>query len=123
VTTALLVALGAALGAPARWALDRAVQARHGSRFPWGTFVVNVSGSLALGVLLGLVDGGSSPLVAVLGTGFLGAFTTYSTFAVETLRLVEGRATRVALANVVLSVAAGTAAALAGWFLGVAATG
>jgi fluoride exporter len=118
--TPLLVCLGAALGAPARWALDRAVQRRHDSAFPWGTFVVNVSGSLALGILLGVVGAGQAPLVALLGTGFLGAFTTYSTFAVETLRLLEKGAGRIAAANVAASLAAGMLAAVVGWSLGTA---
>lgn len=118
--TPLLVCLGAALGAPARWALDRAVQRRHDSAFPWGTFVVNVSGSLALGMLLGVVGADEAPLVALLGTGFLGAFTTYSTFAVETLRLFEQGAGRLAAANVAASLAAGMLAAFVGWSLGTA---
>ena len=121
-TTPLLVMLGAAVGAPCRWALDRAVQSRHDSVFPWGTFTINVLGSLLLGVLLGAAALGPAPvgLVALLGTGFAGAFTTYSTFAFETVRLVEDGARLVAAANVAASLAAGMGAALAGWYLAVA---
>lgn len=124
-TTPLLVVLGAAVGAPCRWALDRAVQARHDSAFPWGTLVVNVLGSLLLGVLLGAAVLGpvSGGLVALVGTGFAGAFTTYSTFSLETFRLIEDGAARVALANVAVSLVAGLAAALAGWYVAVVVWG
>lgn len=121
-TGPLLVILGAAVGAPCRWALDRAVQGWHDSSFPWGTFAVNVLGSLLLGALLAAAAAGSAPvaLVALVGTGFAGAFTTFSTFAVDTLRLLEDGASAIAALNVVASVAVGLAAAVAGWFGGLA---
>lgn len=124
-TIPLLVMLGAAAGAAARWGVDRSVQRRHDSVFPWGTFVINVSGSLLLGGLLAAAALGSASveIVAVAGTGFAGAFTTFSTFALESLALVEQRARRLALLNVVLSVVAGMAAAIAGWGAGVAIWG
>ncbi|GAA0408621.1 fluoride efflux transporter CrcB [Micromonospora gifhornensis] len=114
--TVLLVALGAAVGAPLRYLLDRAVQARHGSAFPWGTLTVNVLGSLILGVLIGGAGAGAVPgsLVALLGTGLCGALTTYSTFGYETVRLVETGARRYALVNAVVSVAAALGAAFLG---------
>lgn len=114
--TVLLVALGAALGAPARFLTDRWVQSRHDSVFPWGTFAVNVVGSFVLGVVIGgAAAGGVSPAVATaLGTGFCGALTTYSTFGFETVRLAETGALRYAVANVLLSVLAGLTAATAG---------
>lgn len=113
--TVLLVALGAAVGAPLRYLCDRAVQARHASAFPWGTLTVNVVGSLLLGVLVGVP---ASPAVsALLGTGFCGALTTYSTFSYETLRLTRGGHRLLALANAAGSVAAGLAAASAGYAL------
>jgi CrcB protein len=107
--TLLLVALGAAVGAPLRYLTDRAVQARHDSVFPWGTLTVNVAGSLLLGFLTGLP---ASPAVAALaGTGFCGALTTYSTFSYETLRLAQTGARFYAAANIVASVVAGVGAA------------
>ncbi|MFD6563951.1 fluoride efflux transporter CrcB [Micromonospora profundi] len=113
--TVLLIALGAAVGAPLRYLVDRAVQSRHDSAFPWGTLTVNVAGSLLLGLLVGLPAG---PAVsALLGTGFCGALTTYSTFSYETLCLAQTGKRLLALANVMLSVAAGLAAAVAGYAL------
>ncbi|MEV7781554.1 fluoride efflux transporter CrcB [Kitasatospora sp. NPDC088351] len=112
----LLVVAGAVVGAPLRYLTDRAVQARHDSAFPWGTFAVNVAGSLVLGLVAGAVAAGaaSSHVQLLLGTGFCGALTTYSTFSYETLRLVEGGAGGYALANVAGSVVAGLAAVYAG---------
>ena len=110
--TVLLVALGAAVGAPLRYLTDRAIQSRHDSMFPWGTLTVNVVGSLLLGVVIGLPA--DPRLAALLGTGFCGALSTYSTFSYETLRLVEEGAYRYALANVAASVGTGVAAAFAG---------
>ncbi|MBK5248352.1 MAG: fluoride efflux transporter CrcB [Actinomycetales bacterium] len=113
--TVLLVALGAAIGAPLRYFTDRAIQARHDSVFPWGTLTVNVTGSLLLGFLLGgATAGGVSPeVVAAGGVGFCGALTTYSTFGYETVRLAEGGSVLYGFANIVASLAAGLAAA---WF-------
>jgi CrcB protein len=122
--TALLVVIGAAVGAPLRYLVDRAVQTRHDSVFPWGTFVVNVAGSFVLGVLAGGASTHTG-LMALLGTGFCGALTTYSTFGYETLRLVEQRARTYALLNAVASAVAGLGAAFVGfaiaetvWFSG-----
>ncbi|MBC7549764.1 MAG: fluoride efflux transporter CrcB [Cellulomonas sp.] len=114
--TVLLVALGAAVGAPLRYYTDRTVQARHDSVFPWGTLTVNVVGSLLLGFLLGgATAGGVSPeVVAACGVGFCGALTTYSTFGFETVRLAEGGSTLYAFANIAVSLAAGLAAAWLG---------
>jgi CrcB protein len=114
----LLVITGAAIGAPLRYLSDRAVQSRHDTVFPWGTFAVNVIGSLILGLVTGAVTaGGASPQVQLaVGTGFCGALTTYSTFSYETLRLLEGDARLFAAANVVAGIVAGVGAA----FLGVA---
>jgi CrcB protein len=110
--TVFWVALGAAVGAPLRYLMDRWVQARHGSGFPWGTLTVNVAGSLLLGFLTGLPAGHA--VSAVLGTGFCGALTTYSTFSYETLRLTQDGRRRYAAANVLLSLTAGLAAAYLG---------
>ena len=116
--TLVLVMLGAALGAPSRWLLDQAIQTRRESAFPLGTWVINVSGSLILGVILGATafGAGSPDLVAVAGTGFCGGFTTYSTFGYETLRLTEDGSYLEAGLNVVSSLAFGLIAALVGWY-------
>ncbi|MEU8654645.1 fluoride efflux transporter CrcB [Streptomyces sp. NPDC048737] len=112
----LLVVAGGMAGASLRYLTDRAVQARHDSVFPWGTFVVNVVGCAVLGLVTGAgVAGVADPhLRLLLGTGFCGALTTYSTFSYETLRLAETGAALHAAANVVASVAAGVGAAFAG---------
>jgi CrcB protein len=110
----LLVALGAAVGAPLRYLVDRAVQARHDSLFPWGTFAVNVVGSLILGVLIGGAGAVPGAVSTVLGAGFCGALTTYSTFGFETIRLIEDRARFYAVANAVASIVAGLGAAFVG---------
>lgn len=108
--TALLVFLGAVVGAPLRYLTDRMVQSRHDTLFPWGTFSVNVAGCLVLGALAGAAL--PSQVYALVGTGFCGALTTYSTFSYETLRLAERKAYFYAAMNVVISVLAGLGAAL-----------
>jgi CrcB protein len=120
VTGALWVCLGAAVGAPTRYLVDRAVQARHDSVLPWGTVVVNVVGSLALGLLLGVASARDVPdaVVLVAGTGLCGALTTWSTFGYETFRLLEDGALRPAAVNVTVSLVVGTLAAVAGYALG-----
>lgn len=119
--TLLLVALGAALGAPARYLTDQAVQARAGAVYPWGTLTVNVVGSFLLGLVAGWPAGPG--LAALVGTGFCGALTTYSTFSYETLRLLEGGSRPAALVNVVGSVATGLLSGLAGITLAAALGG
>lgn len=114
--TWLLVLVGGALGAPLRYLADRAVQARHGTAFPWGTLTVNVLGSLALGVLAGAAV--AAPAYALLGTGLCGALTTYSTFSYETLLLTRAGTPRYAALNAVVTVAASLGAAAAGLALG-----
>jgi CrcB protein len=118
--TLLFVCLGAALGAPARYLTDRAVQARHDTLFPWGTFAVNIVGSLVLGALVGTAAHHDVPpaLVAGLGTGFCGALTTYSTFGYETVRLAADGARLLAALNVVASLTAGFGAAALGYAVG-----
>jgi len=114
------VCLGAALGAPARYLTDRAVQTRHDTVLPWGTLIVNVVGSLVLGLLSGVADGHRVPpsVLLAVGTGFCGALTTYSTFSYETLGFYEAGARLYAALNVVLSLAAGLGAALVGLGIG-----
>ncbi|OLR92507.1 fluoride efflux transporter CrcB [Actinokineospora bangkokensis] len=110
--TPLLVALGAAVGAPARYLVDRAVDRWVGTRFPAGTVVVNVVGSFVLGVVAGLPAG---PAVsALVGTGFCGALTTYSTFGFDAFRLAREKRVVVAAAYVVGSLVLGLTAAWVG---------
>ncbi|TFV60265.1 fluoride efflux transporter CrcB [Mycobacterium sp. PS03-16] len=110
------VLLAGGAGAVCRFLVDRAVTARLSRPFPLGTLVVNVSGALLLGVLGGLA---LSPAVALLaGTAFVGSYTTFSTWMLETQRLAEERRIAPAVANLVVSVVAGLAAAWLGLFLG-----
>ncbi|MGZ4690939.1 MAG: fluoride efflux transporter CrcB [Acidimicrobiia bacterium] len=108
--------IGGAIGAPARYLLDGFVQDRAHGVFPWGTFVINATGSLILGLITGLAmyhGLGDLPKIAI-GTGFCGAYTTFSTFSYETVRLLEEGSVGLAAGNVFGSVAAGLAAAALG---------
>ncbi len=110
-----LVVAGAA-GALARYLLDGFVQDRTAGAFPWGTFVINVTGAFALGLLTGaaLYHGFPSTPRIVLGTGFCGAYTTFSTFTFESVRLLEEDARTEALLNVAGNLVVAVAAAAAG---------
>jgi CrcB protein len=119
-TLLVAVAVGGSLGAPLRYLVDRAVTTHIDTEFPWGTLAINVAGSLLFGVLSGLLlhhRVGPVP-AALVGTGFCGAFTTFSTFTVETLRLVEDGELREAVANVALATAVGLVAAGLGLAIG-----
>ena len=114
--TVLMVLLGGAVGAPARYLTDVVIQSRHRAPLPWGTLVVNLVGSFVLGLV-----GGAAPAAwvsAAVGTGFCGALTTYSTFGFETVRLLEERKPQVAATYVVLSLLVGLAAVSLGWWAG-----
>lgn len=112
------VALAGAAGAACRYVVDYLVTARSGSDYPWGTLVVNVSGALLLGIVAGVVAHHGAPDGAhtVIGGGFCGAYTTFSTLVHETWRLVEERAWGHAVANLA-SLLVGVAAAAVGWAL------
>lgn len=110
------VAVFGALGALARFRVDRAVSARWPSDFPLGTLVVNLTGSLALGFLVGVSLGGR--LLFVFGTGFLGGYTTFSTWMVESERLAEDGEPSFMWLNLLGSMALGLAAAGLGWLVG-----
>ncbi len=114
-----LVALAGALGALGRYGVHGLVQSRAVSRFPYGTVVVNVTGSFALGLVAGLFiyQGLDPDIRTVVGTGFIGAYTTFSSFSYDTFGLFEARATRAAWCNALGSVAAGLLAATAGFAL------
>ena len=113
------VVLAGALGAPARFLLERAISTWFPHAFPWGTLVVNLSGSLALGLLVGTaLDGGvGDGTRTVLGTGFLGSYTTFSTYAYEVVKRAEDGHRRAAVAYALASVLAGSGAAWAGLLL------
>jgi CrcB protein len=122
VPAVVLVLAGGAVGALLRYLTDLVVRSRHAGAFPWGTFVVNVAGSLVLGVTAGAVEAADGPawVLTVVGTGFCGALTTYSTFAFETVRLLEKGLPWAALLNVGASFAVGLAVFFGGWELGAA---
>jgi fluoride exporter len=111
-----LVALAAGAGAVLRYLVDQVVQHRARGEFPYGTLVVNLSGSMLLGVTTGLaLHHGLPPTpTLVIGTGFLGGYTTLSTWAWETLALAETGDLLEASVNIVGGFAAGLAAAAAG---------
>jgi CrcB protein len=113
------IAAGGALGAPARYEVAQVIHVAKDT-FPWATFWTNVSGSFALGFLLILVIERFPPTRYVqpfFATGFLGAFTTFSTFAVETDLLIKDGHTGVGVAYALASLAAGFAAVWAGMLL------
>lgn len=110
------VSLLGGLGAVSRLTVDRAISRRVRGSFPSGTLVVNISGALLLGFLAGLALPAHLALLA--GTGFVGSYTTFSTWMFETHRLAEERQLWSALANIVVSVVLGLCAALVGQTLG-----
>ena len=113
------VAVIGGLGAVARLLIERGVRRQLAMAFPIGTVTVNVTGAFALGLVSGL--GLSHGVTTLVGTGFLGAYTTFSGWMLETRSLAEDRQWRAAAANIAVSVVAGLAAAFAGHWLGVAA--
>ncbi|HTW98828.1 MAG TPA: fluoride efflux transporter CrcB [Acidimicrobiales bacterium] len=116
----LCVAAGGLVGAPARLAADRFVADRVETDLPLATFVINVSGSFLLGLLTGLDLAGHLPeaIRALVGTGFCGAYTTFSTWSYETVSLIESGNLLKAAANALGSLIAGLAAAGLGIALG-----
>jgi len=103
------------LGAVSRFMVDRAVSRRVKGTFPFGTMVVNISGAVLLGFLTGLVV--RHEVAMLVGTAFLGAYTTFSTWMLETQRLTEERRIWPAAANIIISVVLGLAAAAAGQWI------
>ena len=112
----LLVGVAAGCGAVARYLLDQLAQHQHDSTFPYGTLVVNASGSLLLGLVTGLATHHGLPTgpTVVLSAGFCSGYTTWSTYAWESLALAETGALLQAAANLVGSLVLGLAAAVAG---------
>lgn len=118
--TMLVIFVGAGLGGLARYGLSEWIQDAAGAGFPWGTLVVNVSGSLMLTFVYAVLEGTTVPPEwrAFLGIGILGGYTTFSTFSYETVRLIQdgdwGRAMLYASASVIASLGA----AILGFYLG-----
>ena len=123
VLTYLWIAIGSALGGMARFACSRGVALRYGETFPWGTLLVNVSGSFIIG-LIAAVTGPDSRFVVspnvrnFLMVGVCGGYTTFSSFSLQTLELIRNRDFGEAFGNVVLSVAACMAAVALGYIVG-----
>jgi fluoride exporter len=119
--TLIAIAAGGAVGAVARYLVDATVSARLAGAFPWGTLVVNASGSFALGCLFALaIERNVLPasIRAPILIGFLGAYTTFSTLMLEERRLWEDGAFVLAIANLAGSTAAGIAALALGLAIG-----
>lgn len=115
--------IGGSLGAVSRWGLQQWVDARVGpnSSFPWGILLVNVGGCFVFGWLFSFFEGRPWPTEAIrlaIFTGFLGSFTTFSTFGWNTLELLKSGAVGLALANVAASVLLGLLAVWTGFLLG-----
>ncbi|MEU0520217.1 CrcB family protein [Streptosporangium sp. NPDC006007] len=115
-TVAILVLLGGAFGAPLRHLLGKWIP----THFPWAIFIANVSASFLLGLVGAGVSTGWLPgwVLALAGTGFCGALSTYSTFANDTLKLAEQGERRLAVTNLLINVVCGLVAAFAGAALG-----
>ncbi len=121
------VFIGGGLGAVCRYGVTTAVGMLLGGMFPWGTLIVNLVGSLLMGVVLGaLLPLAKSlqllpeSLRLLLTVGFLGGFTTFSSFSMETLTLLRGDSFFLAAINIVASIVLGLAAAYLGWQLAMA---
>ena len=114
------VGAGGFCGAIARYALGAYIGGRYGVRFPLGTFIVNISGSFLLGLILPLLarTTASAYWRYLIPIGFIGAYTTFSTFEYETLRAIQDGQITSGLLNVALSVAIGFAAVWAGAAIG-----
>jgi fluoride exporter len=120
--TLLLVAVGGFFGAMSRYLVDSWVVSRGVSRVPLGTLLVNVSGSLGLGLLVGLMEtiGGPEWVMTLVGAGFLAAYTTFSTWMFEAARLIQRGAVSAALTHLAVTIVLGFVAAAAGLVLGTA---
>lgn len=112
----LVVAVAGGVGAGARYVVDLAVTALVGARFPWGTLVINVTGSFALGLLTGAVS--DAALLAVIGTGLLGGFTTFSSVAAVSAVMAVDRRGWAAATNTVGTLVLALAAAALGLAVG-----
>jgi CrcB protein len=116
--TYLLIALGSILGANLRFVLSTRAVARWGTAFPYGTLLINATGSFLLGLFVALAPSGATQARAFFATGFCGAYTTFSTFAFETVALGQRADRRAAFANALGSVVLCVGAAAGGGVLG-----
>jgi len=116
----VLLSLAGGIGAATRFALDGVIRSRAGESLPWGTILINVTGSFLLGLVTGMVGqhllAGSAQLV--LGTGFLGGYTTFSTASLETVRLLQAGRRRDGIVNALGTLVAATTSAAIGLLLG-----
>ncbi|MET8005368.1 fluoride efflux transporter CrcB [Nonomuraea glycinis] len=119
---ALVVFVGGLIGAPARYLIDSFVTGRYGSALPWGTLTVNVLGSAVLGLVMGAWSRGALPptVLSLVGTGFCGALTTFSTFSTDTYKLLVAGSTGKALTNIAVNLVLGLAAVSLCFLLGAA---
>ncbi|WP_107841536.1 fluoride efflux transporter CrcB [Metasolibacillus meyeri] len=111
----IFVAIGGFFGAISRFAISNWVKAHVKTNLPLATFAINLVGSFLLGVCIGI--GPSSSIQLLVGTGFLGAFTTFSTFSVESVKLYESRGLLAAVTYLCLSCLFGILLAFAGWWV------
>jgi len=114
----LAVAVGGALGSVARYATQILFRAWFGTGFPWGTLVVNLLGSLLIGICAAVAERGWPSLRPWIMTGFLGGFTTFSSFSFENVHLIRNGQSLAFVLNVLVSVVAGLALAFAGYLGG-----
>ena len=110
------IALAGAAGAVARFVVDGVVLTRTGGRLPWGTALINLTGAFVLGLIAGAAP--SHAVALILGTGFLGAYTTFSTWMLESLLLAESGRSRAAAVNLAGQIVAGFLVAALGFALG-----
>jgi CrcB protein len=117
----VFIAIGGAIGAIARFAVGSYVGNRMGTRFPYGTMLINLTGSFVIGVVMTIIAERATinrNVIYLVPIGFIGAYTTFSTFEFETLRLVQDGQALAALSNVFLSVLAGFAMVWLGMVVG-----
>jgi len=119
IISTIMLAVAGGLGAAARFLIDGLVRTRTPGSFPFGTMIINLGGSLLLGLLAGLVSFGlPSPVQIITGTGFLGGYTTFSSASVETLRLMQERRWAAVIGNGLGMLVLGSALALLGLVIG-----
>jgi len=120
--TVMAVGVAGFIGAIARYGIDGLIAQKSGASFPWGTFVVNITGSFVLGILFALLVEGRvavAPWIRTAATvGLIGAYTTFSTLTLETFRLVEDGSYLLGIANAVGSLTIGLVALYVGVVLG-----